>query len=410
VFVAAMVCTGLAPACAAPSTEAIVRRYVAAQGSLNIRGKVLTVHPTPSAVRTTSRRVVKRADGRSLSVFEAPTSQKGVILADDGAWTRKYDPSERVVRKKRALELHGGSSDTKLARLILRNYRVQHEGLEAVAGRQCHRLRFQPRTERNLTVRIWTDKANGAELRRDELDGSGSTICIVMYTSVSFPSRIPLSEVTPRFPRGARVECVSRSGVRQSVADLSKAAGFQVRAPLLMPSGFTFVAGAAASIAGRTSVFLRYTDGLSDLTIIEAPAQRRSGLPSRSARVLPRPYGEVEVDYALDGLQVVILGRGNARELVEAAEALDPRREKAWRSEVGRTFNGASHAVTAMRNRGLTGDTVVALLTLSSHTGKAADVVMRSYLDGWCWRDLARRWRVPEATIDRAVQALSMRE
>lgn len=389
-----------------PSAEAVLKRYIRAERRANVRGVVLTVSPTATAVRTTSRKVVRRSDGRSLSVFETPASQKGVIIADDGVWTTRYDPKLRIVRKKRSLDPPSSADHERQFRLIQRNYHVRLDGAETVAGRTCDRLSLQPRFDRDLTVRLWVDRATGVELRRDEVDGSGSTICIVMYTSVSFPSAVKPAEVTPRFPKSARVENISRSGIHRDVGALARVAGFAVRAPLSTPQGFEFAAGTAATIAGRSSAFLRYTDGLSEITIIETPAPSGKRGYSRAARIVPRPYGEVEVNYVLDDLQVVVVGRGDARELLAAAEALDMGHETAWRREVARTFNGSSAAMSAMRNRGLTGETTVALLTLSAQTGKPAESVMRSYLEGWCWRDLAKRWRVPEATIQRNLSLL----
>lgn len=391
---------------AAPLPDDVVELYVRASRGINLRGKVLTVHPTPNAVRTTTRRVVRRSDGRSLTVFEAPAWQRGVILADDGVWTCRYDPAEHIVRRKRSLEMLNRDADRRLTRLILRNYVPRLEGMETIAGRACYRLCFEPRSRSGLTIRLWVDKTTGAELRRDELDACGSTVCMTLYMSVSFPASLSLAEVTPRYPRKARVVTLSRSAVHADIAQLSKAAGFPVRAPLMTPAGFQFVAGTAATVAGRPSAFLRYTDGLSDITVIETRRSSRANLPSRAARVLARPYGETEVDYVLDDLQVVVVGRGDPRELLATAETMDGNLERRWRQDVERVFNGRSQAVGSMRNRGLTGDVVVALLSVSAQAGKPPQTAVDSYLQGSCWRDLARRWRVPETTVLRQIQTL----
>jgi len=402
----------LPAACSAavtPAPEVLVQRYVAASRGINMRGKVLDVHPSVGSVHTTMRKIVRRSDGKSLSIFEAPASQKGVIVADDGVWISRYEPAQRIVRKKRCLERLPQDGVQRLARLILRNYEVETEGMETVAGRSCYRVRFEPRDRKDHTIRIWVDKATGAELRRDELDHSGSTISISLFTSVAFPTRVTDAEVTPRFPAKVRVITMSRSGVHTDVGSLTRAAGFPIRVPLLTPVGFAFVAGTAADIAGRKSAFLRYTDGLSDMTIIETPVPGRGASRTRVARVTPRPYGETEVDYALDDLQVVLIGRSDAREMIAAAESMDQRIERRWRQDVARAFNGRSEAVGSMRNRGLTGDVVVALLAVSVHSGKPPSTVMASYLDTHSWQDLARRWHVPETVVQRHIHTLRAR-
>lgn len=397
-------CTGTASG--APLPEDLVERYVHAKRSTTLRGQVLTVLPTATSVRTSTRRVVRREDGKSLSVFMAPADQRGTIISDDGTWTLRYDPAERIVRKKRSLESAALDDERRLVRLILRNYEPRMEGMETVAGRACYRLSFQSRFEPGLTIRVWLDKATGAELRRDELDSCGSTVFLTLFTSVAFPRYIPDAEVTPSFPRQARAVNISRSSVYEDTAILSRAAGFPVRVPLATPAGYEFVCGTAATIAGRKSAFLRYTDGLLEMTVIETPRPASRAGPTTAARVLSRPYGEVEVDYALPDMQVVLVGRGSPRDFVTAAETMDQRVEARWRQGVSRVYNGQSHAVGAMRARGLTGETVVALLEVSSHSGRPVNSVLQSYLQAWCWRTLAKRYRVPEQVVVRQVQNL----
>lgn len=388
------------------SPEALVAKYVRASAGLNITGRVLTVHPTPAEVQTTVRRVVRRSDGRSLCVFEAPQSERGIIIADDGRWTVRYSPLERLVRRKRSLD-HAGLADIRrLTRLILTNYHVRVEATETVAGRACYRVCFAPKSGQNGTIRVWMDRATGAELRRDDLDASGSTVSLMLFTSVAFPARIGDAELTPRLPRNVRTVTMTRALVQTDVSALARAAGFPVRAPLTMPVGFHYVAGVAGTLAGRPAAFLRYTDGLLDLTLIETPRTRRGAQPARSLHVMPRPYGEVLVEIGLDDLQITLIGRGEPRELVAAAESLEADRESRWRKEVERVFNGRSRQVATLRSRGLSGEAVVALLTLAAQTGRSEGALLASYFDEWSWRELARRVGVPEAVVARRIQSL----
>jgi hypothetical protein len=362
---------------------------------------MLSVQPTSEGVRTSSRRVVRRSDGKSLSVFETPAADKGAFIADNGVWLVRYDPHEKIVRQKRSFLAADKASVERHARLILRNYRIRLEGDETVAGRVCHRLLLEPVHPRNLTVRIWVDRATGVELRRDEQDAVGNTISIVMYTTVAFPERIAASEVAPPVPRSARTVNISRSGLLTSVGSLSKAAGFTVRLPLALPGGYEFDRGTVVQIGGKRSGFLRFIDGISELTMVETRITSGISPGMRVARVIPRPYGETEVHYAIDDLQIVLVGRGDARELIAVAETLSKSRERAWREAMAREFRRHGPDVAAMRDRGLTAESVVALLTISRISGRSADALLDSHLDGWCWRDLARRWRVPESEIQR---------
>ncbi|NLI01009.1 MAG: outer membrane lipoprotein-sorting protein [Chthonomonadales bacterium] len=384
----------------------IIRRYVKARHTVNLRGRMLSVQPTANGVRTCSRRIVRRSDGRSLSVFETPAQERGAAIADDGTWLIRYDPRDRVVRKKRSFQGVDARSVERNVRLILRNYAVRREPDETVAGRNCRRLLLEPSRPRNLTVRLWIDAGTGVEMRRDEQDAAGNTISIMMYTSVEFPRTISLSEVTPAIPRGARTVNISRSGLMTTGSEISKTARFPVRFPLALPWGYEFDRGTVVEIAGRRSGFLRYTDGLSEITIIQSRSSPGGDPSMRAARVIPRLYGEVEVDYALDDLQIVVVGRGEARELIAMAETISGARETAWRSAMARTFNSRATAVGPMRDRGLSAEAIVALLTIAERAGPSPTVLLASYQAGWGWRDIARRWRVPEADINRRLQTM----
>jgi len=398
-----------ATAGAAPSIDALLQQYVTADTRVHARGTTLTVQPTATVVRTTTRRVVRRAGGRSLAVGLLPESNKGVILADDGAWTIRYDPREAIVRKKRCLDPPTRVFEERRLRLLKRNYKVTLDGTETVAGRTCRILTFRPKEGRDRITRVWLDVRNGFELRRDELDANGSTITMSLYTSVDYPSTISLAEVTPRFPRSARIESISRSGLHADFTSLSRSAGFEVKRPLTLPAGYEFIIGTVAGISGRNSAFLRYTDGLSDLTMIQTPYATRGDQPSRGVRVLPRPYGETEVDCILDGMQVVLVGGGDARDLVATVESLQGSVEDAWRRDVNAVFHDHAQNISAMRDRGLSSAVIVALLTLSAQSGRSTSAVLRSYLKERCWRDLARRWRVPEAMVERRIRSLAIR-
>ncbi len=397
-------CVSQQAAARSPDVASIVGRYVRARHSVNLKGTLLSVQPTAESVSTSSRRVIKRSDGRSLSVFTFPASEKGTYIADDGQWLTRYDPRERTIRRKRSFSKADMAAADRHARLILRNYTIRLEPDETVAGRACYTLRLEPCRPRNLTVRLWVDKATGAELRREEQDGVGNTISVSIYTSVAFPKTIPASQVCAPTARSARTVNISRSEVMTSLASLSKLVGFTIQTPLAPPPGYEYDRGTVVEIGGKRSGFLRYIDGLSEMTIIETRTSSGVSPGLRAARVIPRAYGEVEVDCAVDDLQVVVVGRGDVRELIAVAETMGKRREALWRSAMERTFSGKRSTVSAMRQRGLGAEAIVALLTISEGSGRPPGDLLATYVNGGCWRALARRWRVPESEIQRRLR------
>lgn len=396
-----------ATSAASPSAGSVLRRMARAQRGVNLRGRMVVVNLSGQQPRISTKRIVRSRSGRSLALYLDPPAQRGTIMSDDGAWMCLFEPRRKTVSLKRSMPLGRARKDIdRQVRLIQHNYRVRVEGRENSAGRECYRVIFEPRTPGRRSFQLWIDQATGVPLWRKESDPRGNTLSLAMYTSVEYPARIAASEVLPAFPRGARRLNMSRSVLFDDVGHMRRATGFPVRLPLRMPSGHAFCAGTIVAVGGRPTAYLHYTDGMTDLTICESrppperPAQWLEYSATRTAR------DETVVYLGSDRLDVLVIGREEPRMLMAVAHQVDHGDEGPLLARLRQSYGASARGLASMRDRGLSVDSLAALLVIARRSGKPFASLAALCLQGWTWRDMAARFGLPPKAVERRVLSL----
>lgn len=381
--------------------ESVLELYLKAQNRVNLRGRMTVINSSAHGpTRTVRKRVVRTADGRSLAEVLEPAEERGSRTMDDGKWIYSYDPVQNQVKIKRSLPLRREPrAIARQTRLILRNYRVILEGRERFADRACYRLRCVPRDPINHTLHLWIDTQTGVELCRQENDRRGNTLNVTFFNSIEYPARIEAREVKAQFPANALQINISRSAIYSDIASLRRASTYDISAPFWMPEGYELENCAMMMVDGQNRATLRYTNGLSVITICQAPPLQRRPPGYSIANVLTLPYGEVMVDYATQSRDYMVVGRCEPHGLSGILNGLNADREADWRARLAETFRPSNGLLSQMRNRGMGLDTIAALLAISRSARQKQETLYALYLDGWDWRYLARRFRVNEKQI-----------
>lgn len=390
-----------APSDPDPSVSRILRAFLKAQSGINMRGMLTVFMPSPHGpARTVRQRIIRTASGLSAATTVEPPSERGTLTVDDGIWTYLLQPGRQKARVKRSKPgPRAVAADLeRRERLVLRNYTLSAEGDENCAGRTCFRLRFDSKSPVGRTLQFWIDKKTGCALWVEESDRRSNTLCVAMFTSAEFPARIADSEVLRLLPKRKK-EVVGTGAFYRSVGEMSRAAGFPVRLPISMPGGYEFEYGTLVRMQKRVTACLRYTDGLSDLTVFQAPTEERPGPEEGVFRAMTLPLGEGVVDYRSRGMDIKVVGHLEPEGLAAVAACLDGAREKYWTDRLRKQFGPKGPLVASLRDRGLGLDAVAAMIEISSRQGARLSRLMEAYRSGVGWRDLARRHGIPESQI-----------
>lgn len=373
--------------------EQLLRRAIRVERNINLRGEQMILSFAPQGgTHTTTRHVVWRRDGRSLSTSREPNGKGATVTVDDGKWTSSYSPSSPVVMIAHSPpRAHNDHAAARLARLVLHNYQVVMREPEKLAGRMCDVLELIPRHAASHAVKVWLDARTGVMLSRQENDHRGNTLSLALFKSVQYPRSIADSELRYRPSRKRKSVVMSRSPIFSNVSSLEKRAMFKICQPMCMPCGYAFEACELVDLGGVPVACLRYTDGLANITVYENVARgpRPAGHSPIEWQLLPR--GEAMAACSYGPLDIAVMGNVEVKGLLDVARSIDLDDETAALDGLNRRF-GVSHArLMAMRDEGIGLDTIAALLFIAAHTRRPLSRLMALYRDGWHWLAIARR-------------------
>ncbi len=400
----------LVPSARADSqVERLLRRTIAAQRGVNLRGIQSEFVPSPGGGLTaTTRRVVRDRHGHSLMVYTDPASQRGAVRQDDGAWIHSYDPGTHTVTVTRSIHVeNNGHEIEKTVRRILAAYKVHVLRTEPVAGRRCTVLELEPCDPYGHVVTVDIDTATGVTLSRTESDRRGNTLCATFYKDVSFPSMVPERDVQYHASRGTRTVMMSISPLYHDIGRLRRAAGFEVCAPVSMPQGYAFESCEMVRLSGAPTACLRYTDGLAMVTVFEQVAE--SDLPGESTMVQTLPRGEAVARVHRRRMLCTVIGPREPEGILMIARAMNMEADQSMLADISRRYRMPVATLVALRNRGLCVDSLAALLELARRTGRRFEALLNLYQDGYSWSRIAGRMRANAAFVGQQIRQYQVR-
>lgn len=397
-----------APRDADPLVREILRRSILAVRRINLRGQQIEMVAGPDGTMTaTTRKVVESEDGRSLAICIAPQRERGMVKVSDGRLIREYNSRQRTIHITRPMQCVRDDRDAeRQIRRITANYDVQLLRDANIAGRECQIIELRPHSRSGHVIQVWVDRNNGAVLSRQESDLRGNTLALTFFTSVQFPRRIANSELTFRFPNRARKVWMTLSSLYRDVASLRRKAGFDVFLPVAMPpglEGFELEACEIVLLNGEKAACLRFSDGMTNLTICQSPF-RRAPQDVNSILWQPLPRGQAMVLCFYRQTTLMVAGPRDVEALCAIARAVDADRERALLERLAHNSGMPCAALEDIRNRGVMLDTMAALSEISAQTRRRFEALIALYQDGWTWPRIAEQYRANVQRISERVR------
>jgi hypothetical protein len=181
----------------------------------------------------------------------------------------------------------------------------------------------RPRDSARIIKRLWIDAETFVILGQVDYDSHGRAESSTRFTSIRFAKDYP--EGLFRVPADTNA-VVDRPapGEIMPLDRLCKQVGFPVREPSYIPAGYKLDA-CRLYCCPHKSAYLRYTDGLSSISVFESRIGTgcgdRSCEPMGPCRVKRADRGEI-VSIEDSGISFVVVGDLNSRELKKVAESL----------------------------------------------------------------------------------------
>lgn len=254
--------------------RAVLKNMLEAEaGTAFIAHEVTTLARGPAV---TSEQIVYRAGfkGMRMEYLEPPTL-KGEIRADDGRVLAHLIPKEKVlrIRPSRIAALKAWTGH--IAHAFERgNLIVNLIGRDKIAGRSAYVLEVKPKLRhKGPTRKLWIDAEKWIKLKTEDIAPGGAVVSMSYYTKIDFVNTIPDEKFRIEPGPGVRVE---REPMPLSWIPIEKArqqAGFRILEPEYLPPGFKLAGATVVPFRGGKLVGLRYTDGVSTLSLFQTPGR-----------------------------------------------------------------------------------------------------------------------------------------
>lgn len=297
--------------------QATLHSYSAtAQTSISCQGKM-----TVSDVKITHM----QPDRCRIEYVSEPL--KGVIIGDDGARAWRLDPGTgRLVVGSSA----SCADDAAKLHLLLENHRVSLAGMDRIAGRKAYALVVRPKDSSQIRKRLWIDTDSFVVLRQEDYDSYGEMQSSTRFTSIRFAESFP--DKLFETPKGAKVTVTDRTlGGTMTLAKLSEAIGFAVRAPKYLPKGYMLDACrvyACPCECPHESACIRYTNGLSGISVFESKAgsgcraDAGCGQGPTKECAITKADGDEVARLERDGISFTVVADVDKRELKRIVDSL----------------------------------------------------------------------------------------
>lgn len=197
----------------------------------------------------------------------------------------------------------------------LGNYNATNMGSEKVAGRPVTIIGLIDKGDKRLVRAFWIDNATHVFLRQDLLNPEGQLVSSTEFTRITFPKKPLVDKAAP--PTIVQTSQPRWLGTRMNIQQLSRAAGFQVRAPQGLSPNFrlkdSYLLPCPCGCKGH-SIDLHFSDGVRSLSVFEMDNQRKDCCVNASfiqdtGKVIPGPSPALKAAVEIRGnILVVVIG------------------------------------------------------------------------------------------------------
>jgi outer membrane lipoprotein-sorting protein len=348
-----------------PSPLTVLRWARSAPQKADYEGtKVLAAHRRGRVESVTLLEMHRRPSAYRME-YISPQRVAGRIFVDTGQESWHYEPSLHLVVRGPSLSRRVPEALDALAE----RYHVRLLRTTRVVARPAYLVEVVPKGH-GISRRIWVDRATGLILAWQESDPERGVFFASTFTRISIGGDLPPDLFRFRPPARARVVDLRTEGVRASrLSVLAAHVGFLPVAPAELPEGFRYRGAGISRLGGGEAVVLWYGDGVTAVSLFQAPAHRLGfpvgGFPIRLGDLAARLYaaGPFRVlVWERAGLRFAAVGSVPTAVLVAFAQGTDPGGETDRILALHQATGLSPDRIEDLRDRGMPFSEIRALL------------------------------------------------
>ncbi|MDI6869756.1 MAG: sigma-E factor regulatory protein RseB domain-containing protein [Bacillota bacterium] len=313
----------------APLAEQVLRKALAADGTQTYVGTMVLFTWAVGNGDATVIKVRHRAPGQSRLEYLSSRNEPYLVTVDDGRHRWHYHPGERAASVGPSPDFKANLEQS--LGLLRHNYHLQYGGTGEVTGRITDIVELVPRGCRQPAQRLWVDRETGVILRTEQYRFDGSLAALTLFTAFEPAESLPPELFRLNLPKEVRVTTGFDAAAR--LEDLAEASGIAVRMPTELPPGFVFDGASVNRTDKENIVHLRFTDGLSVISLFEQPAQPFTRYRLKGAKAvalksgrgwLHEECGGYVLNWTSGGINFTLVGEVAAEVLIRLADSIPP--------------------------------------------------------------------------------------
>lgn len=213
-------------------------------------------------------KIQRSSSGKSRDTILAPLKSQGRESIDDGEKLTTFVPDQKTVIIQTSLKKLGESKAREA--LLLRNYELESEVGEKIAGRSTIIVTACPKNDGINSIRYAFDRESGFPLRRETIDEDDRSTIDFEVSSISFPKSFDEETFKMKTVGGVEImryesvnlELTSDVTVSQSYGTVLKNLGFEPALAPKLPFGFKSLSCSVNNSSSWKSAVVRISDGL----------------------------------------------------------------------------------------------------------------------------------------------------
>jgi len=346
----------------------------------------------------------QNAQGSTRSVILSPTRFKGSVVVDNGKIHVRFEPrTNRCQVQPSSVQLMRAIASKRRLSLIKSNYVVTLGTSGTVAGRKALVLEVKPRKQGGLRRTYWVDAVKKLPLKMQVSSNSGELLLLAELQFPDFAKAIPADTFRTNFGPGIKLENLPHSEVFTTLSKLQTYVGFDVLAPDRLPMGMTFLCGEALRANDRQAAALRYTDGLSFVSVFQVPSSTIiSSYTTCQGQERSAVFNQRGSKYTIVG----DIGAEGMTQFVGAFERADKDRQNKWAAQLAQKLGVSQSSVRGLFDRGYDVEETAFMAVVMKQTRRSLDELRAWRAAGLSREQIIRRSNADAQRVEQLVRTV----
>lgn len=263
-----------------PKANYLLQRMVQTYNSVDFEGRLTLMLQAPGGNQVFEIMIIRKApDKRRIEVLSPPELAGTGVVINGSEFVplrpgkgRRLPPQFQQPDQVEDIQIYN-------VQLLSKNYKIRVLDGGKVAGRNTYLLEIDPKNPDRPSSKIWVDTEKNVVLKVEKYDAQKVLQRVTAYSNINFNPEIDekIFRIPHRFPDMGRFRPPDREEIwnhNQGNPDLNvirDKVKFGVILPKLMPNGFMLQSINILKIGKEWNVHLKYTDGLTILSIFQSP-------------------------------------------------------------------------------------------------------------------------------------------